>query len=346
LLQVDPATGDARTVGRGLGFGGVGSLAYDPNRDQLLGSDFLTNQLLLVDRGTGAARSIGKLDIQPRDLAFDPVTDTLYGLVTDGGVGTVYTIDTSTGATRRVAGPFKVGSTNSLEVLHRMGTHVVTVSPGEVVTGQDFGNTRRGIPPARIAAVTPDPRSAAVDRITITFEEPFDLRVEDLRMVRTTDDRVAVPLDSVALTSRDNQRWTVDKLANLTFDSGMYQFMVGEAIETWINRPGDANLDNGFNSSDLVRVFQIGEYEDGLDKNSTWTDGDWNGDGEFGTSDLVTAFQGGGFVAAAISAVPVEFHETARFWRSTPTFQPIRGKKQPHIDDPLTVGFLRVRWAG
>ena len=59
--------------------------------------------------------------------------------------------------------------------------------------------------------------------------------------------------------------------------------------------PGDANLDGEFNSTDLVRVFQAGEYEDAIESNSAWSDGDWNGDGEFDTSDLVVAFQAGYF---------------------------------------------------
>jgi uncharacterized delta-60 repeat protein len=64
--------------------------------------------------------------------------------------------------------------------------------------------------------------------------------------------------------------------------------------------PGDANLDRVFNSTDLVLVFQAGEYEDTVDGNSTWSRGDWNCDGEFNTSDLVTAFQVGNYVASAV----------------------------------------------
>ena len=54
---------------------------------------------------------------------------------------------------------------------------------------------------------------------------------------------------------------------------------------------GDANLDGVFNSSDLVLVFQAGEYEDGQPLNSSWATGDWDCDGDFGTSDLVLSFQ-------------------------------------------------------
>ncbi|MCA9197495.1 MAG: hypothetical protein KDA87_08155, partial [Planctomycetales bacterium] len=62
---------------------------------------------------------------------------------------------------------------------------------------------------------------------------------------------------------------------------------------------GDANLDNRFNSSDLVQVFEAGEYEDGIAGNSTWQTGDWNGDGEFDSSDLVFALQFAGYEASA-----------------------------------------------
>ena len=56
-------------------------------------------------------------------------------------------------------------------------------------------------------------------------------------------------------------------------------------------RYGDSNLDGVFDSSDLVQVFIVGEYEDDVEGNSTWADGDWNCDGEFDTRDLVFAFQ-------------------------------------------------------
>ena len=57
--------------------------------------------------------------------------------------------------------------------------------------------------------------------------------------------------------------------------------------------PGDVNHDGGFDSTDLVAVFQRAEYEDGIADNSTWEDGDWNGDREFDSSDFVVAFQTG-----------------------------------------------------
>jgi hypothetical protein len=62
---------------------------------------------------------------------------------------------------------------------------------------------------------------------------------------------------------------------------------------------GDANLDGLYNSSDLVTVFQAGEYEDGIAGNSGWSEGDWNCDGDFTTADLVDTFIRGGYTANA-----------------------------------------------
>jgi hypothetical protein len=79
---------------------------------------------------------------------------------------------------------------------------------------------------------------------------------------------------------------------------------VKDLKKTWF---GDANLDGSFDTSDLVTVFQAGEYEDGRLQNSSWATGDWNGDAEFDTADLVRAFQDGGFERgsrSATSAVP------------------------------------------
>jgi hypothetical protein len=52
---------------------------------------------------------------------------------------------------------------------------------------------------------------------------------------------------------------------------------------------GDVNGDHVFDSSDLVRLFQIGKYEDDVEDNSIWSEGDWNGDSDFTTADLVYA---------------------------------------------------------
>jgi hypothetical protein len=78
---------------------------------------------------------------------------------------------------------------------------------------------------------------------------------------------------------------------------------------------GDTNLNGIFNPGDLVRVFQKGEYEDAIVRNSTWEDGDWDGDLEFSSGDMVAAFQGGGYRPGAnvVSTVP-EPHSLPLIW--------------------------------
>ncbi|MEZ6119974.1 MAG: FG-GAP-like repeat-containing protein [Pirellulaceae bacterium] len=76
-------------------------------------------------------------------------------------------------------------------------------------------------------------------------------------------------------------------------DQNDVRVLVEDVLHTSI---GDANLDGRFDSSDLVAIFQAGEFEDGTAGNSNWSEGDWNGDGEFDTSDLVWAFQFGVYV--------------------------------------------------
>jgi hypothetical protein len=66
---------------------------------------------------------------------------------------------------------------------------------------------------------------------------------------------------------------------------------------------GDADLSGAFDSADLVRVLGFGEYEDGVELNSTWLTGDWDGDGDFTSGDLVEALADGDYEAGA-AAVP------------------------------------------
>lgn len=74
---------------------------------------------------------------------------------------------------------------------------------------------------------------------------------------------------------------------------------------------GDSNRDGVFDSSDLLLVFQAGEYEDDIDGNSTFEEGDWNGDGDFSSSDFVIAFMEGNYRGGdlAIPAVASAFED-------------------------------------
>jgi hypothetical protein len=64
--------------------------------------------------------------------------------------------------------------------------------------------------------------------------------------------------------------------------------------------PGDANGDGRFDSSDLVQISKLGEYEDDIAGNSTKADGDFNGDGDFTTADLVFAFTEGSYSSGSV----------------------------------------------
>ena len=86
-----------------------------------------------------------------------------------------------------------------------------------------------------------------------------------------------------------------------TVDIADLKNWVSDQRKTWV---GDANLDNEFNSSDLVVVFAAGQFE--LDADAGWEQGDWTGDRRFNSSDLVAAFVDGGFELGpkSVAAVP------------------------------------------
>ena len=66
---------------------------------------------------------------------------------------------------------------------------------------------------------------------------------------------------------------------------------------------GDANLDRLVNTDDLVHMFIAGEYLDGDNNNSGWSEGDFNFDQDFNQEDLVKMFVSGAYMApAAVSA--------------------------------------------
>ncbi len=78
-----------------------------------------------------------------------------------------------------------------------------------------------------------------------------------------------------------------------TFGSG------GRNVLFESRRSGDSNNDELVNSQDLIHVFQFGEYEDDVRRNSTFETGDWNGDQEFDSGDFVYLFSAKTYEAAA-----------------------------------------------
>jgi hypothetical protein len=103
----------------------------------------------------------------------------------------------------------------------------------------------------------------------------------------------AADIDAIYAAIRANPN---DGAADLNQDGVANQadvkFLVNDILNTYF---GDVDLDGEFNSSDLIAVFQLGQYEDDVALNSSWIGGDWDGDQEFTTVDFVIAFQDGGF---------------------------------------------------
>jgi hypothetical protein len=97
-------------------------------------------------------------------------------------------------------------------------------------------------------------------------------------------------LQTAILSESTDLRFDLDR--NHRVDADDVGRLINELLDT---EYGDANLDGQFTTQDLVDVFRIGEYEDGIAGNSTWSDGDWDTDGEFTSHDLVFALQAGGY---------------------------------------------------
>jgi hypothetical protein len=110
-------------------------------------------------------------------------------------------------------------------------------------------------------------------------------------------------------------------------NDGDADFVIGNIeASVWYESmiPGDADDNGRFDSSDLVAIFQAGEYEDQVPFNSTFEEGDWNGDHEFTSADLVFAMQAGRYESAA--AVALDQALVADIIVATTTRRPWLGK--------------------
>ncbi len=107
------------------------------------------------------------------------------------------------------------------------------------------------------------------------------------------DDRAVdqVDIDRLCSTIHSGQATgEFDLNADGTVDFADREYLVRQILGTDY---GDANLDRTFDSTDLLLLFQRGEYEDRLPNNSGWADGDFNCDGDFDSADLLLALQTG-----------------------------------------------------
>lgn len=99
LAVVDMTTGRATFLGDHGASINIAGLAYVPANDTLYGSDMDSNDLVTVERTTGAVTPVGPFGvIGMRDLAYDPVTDTMWGI--DGF--SLFTVNRATGNARYV----------------------------------------------------------------------------------------------------------------------------------------------------------------------------------------------------------------------------------------------------
>ncbi len=148
-------------------------------------------------------------------------------------------------------------------------------------------------------------RSVKIEARDIDQDGDYDLVLADSRVVYNEVDRLRpwgdvdgdgtidvhdVHALSAAIRVQDVRRPLFDLNRDDRLDQFDLSYLVQELLSTG---PGDANLDGRFDTSDMVLVFQAGEYEDEMRGNSTWDEGDWDGDGDFTTLDLVVAFQSG-----------------------------------------------------
>ena len=151
-----------------------------------------------------------------------------------------------------------------------------------------------GSDPSNWTAATPSPGSSA--------DQPGDVTGDGV--VDATD------IDAVCggRTSGDLQ---FDLTNDGLVDEADTNFLIQNVLQTSF---GDVNLDGKFNSSDLVLIFQAGEYEDNLASNSTWATGDWNCDGDFTSRDFTYALTYGEYdtdepvIEPAAAAVAAAIH--------------------------------------
>jgi hypothetical protein len=118
----------------------------------------------------------------------------------------------------------------------------------------------------------------------------------------TSGDGQLSNLDALLVVNHLNQETLTDiRMDDVDLDdvSSVDPQTIDRVFLDTLRRAGDSNLDGQFDSSDLVRVFRAGEYEDDVPRNSSWADGDWNGDLEFTTEDIVLAFMFGRYQRAA-----------------------------------------------
>ncbi len=123
LLQIDPVTGVAGVIGSITNGPGVIAIAIDADGD-LYGYDIVTDELLRIDKGTGAGTVIGSIGFDAnfgQGMAYHPATDTIYMAAFNSSTfqPELRSVDTGTGSTLLVGvlGSTTPGGLNQLSFL-------------------------------------------------------------------------------------------------------------------------------------------------------------------------------------------------------------------------------------
>jgi Asp-tRNA(Asn)/Glu-tRNA(Gln) amidotransferase A subunit family amidase len=236
-----------------------------------------------------AKNSISNPDLPPDLSGFQRDRDRFLEIFTN--VMETQDLDALAFPQMRIPAPrlFSTAEIDALTVseINMLGTPGVTVPAGYYANGAPFSLIFLGeaFSEAELLGYAYDFEQATRQRVAPTLSLPGDLNMDGVL------DGLDIDLltDKVLSASRD-----------LLFDFNYDRRVNGLDRRVWVvefakTYFGDANLDGEFNSSDLVSVFQSGQYEDGIAANSTWSGGDWNGDREFDSADFVISFQEGGY---------------------------------------------------
>ncbi len=172
-------------------------------------------------------------------------------------------------------------------------------------------------PALAIVPVNPDPHPAAVNELTLVFNEPITgFNLSDLVLSRNGGPNLLTGAQT--LSTNDNATWKLGNLAGLTNTPGQYTLsligspgiadLAGNALgatpsEIWSRAawlPGDANLDG------TVDLTDFGILKANFGAGDEWSEGDFNGDGKVDLSDFgILKANFGSSGAVALSPAPL-----------------------------------------
>ena len=118
-------------------------------------------------------------------------------------------------------------------------------------------------------------------------------------------------------------RDAVDLNGDGSVDQSDMDYLVRQILETDY---GDATLDGIIDSTDLIEIFRAGEYDDGVDQNSTWSTGDFDCDGEFDSADLVMMFRSGSYTSGVAAVQQARLNDVAAALAAEEAIRQARGR--------------------